>query len=184
MGVQTAFVETGCNAIDKYLRTKTDLSNITTIGYRDGGLNLSRMSFGKSTSFPVLMRETMAEVTKALSQDIEPLGLRKVSISMSWPYLDLKVTLSLRGAPKITTKALDSLFTVVNPKLAPSEWIEPLSVLIKQFAPLSLPVGDLSGVTHGILSIKHSDEVYFDMLMPDAIKKQLVVEDIPFVNGK
>lgn len=166
-------VETGCEAIDAFLRTQIDISQVTTVGATDGILNLSRMGFGAGDDFPKMMIDVVAGIANVLPQDIMTLELKKMAISLTWPYDDLMVTLSLRGEANLVSQALSRLFSVVDPLKPPSEWIEPLSEFVKNLAPRFTPVDGFWGVTEGVLEYEHSDELRYHMLVPEAIMAEL-----------
>jgi hypothetical protein len=132
------------------------------------------MVFGSSPDFPGYMYETIAEVTAALGDDIDKDGVAEVAIALSWQLGELVITLSLRGPATLVEQALRRLFLIVDATKMPSEWIEPLSRLIKELAPLSVATNDLTGVYDGALSFEPSDEVPFRMLIPDAIMQPLL----------
>jgi len=174
-GIRMSTVETGCENVDRFLRTYTDFSGIVALGSTDGSLNLSRMVFGASEAIPDRMREVVAGVAEALAQDIALLDLSNASVALSWPFSDgLMVTLSLRGGAKELLAALRRLFSVVDPTKKPSEWIEPLSTLVKELAPRRTPVADLWDVTSGRLSFQHSEEEPYRMLLPDEMMQMLL----------
>lgn len=167
-------IETGCEAIDAFLRTQIDISQITAMGSTDGVLNLSRMGFGRDDDFPKMMTDVVVGIARALPQDIVTLSLRRVAISLTWPFGDLMVTLSLRGEANLVSQALSRLLSVVDPTKAPSEWIEPLSELVQKLAPRSTPVNEFWGVTEGVLECEHSEGMPYRILFPDAIMTELV----------
>jgi hypothetical protein len=167
-------IETGCEAIDAFLRTQIDLSQITALGSIDGVLNLSRIGFGSDDDFSQMMTDIVEGIASALPRDIVTLSLQRVAISLTWPFGELMVTLSLRGEANLVSHALSRLLSVVDPTKAPSEWIEPLSELVQVLAPRSTPVNEFWGVTEGVLECEHSEEVRYRMILPDAIAAELV----------
>jgi hypothetical protein len=166
-------VETGCEAVDAFLRTQIDISHVTAVGATDGVLNLARMGFGADDDFPKMMMGVVAGIANALPQDIITLNLQKVAISLTWPFGELMVTLSIRGEANLVSQALKQLFSVVDPIKPPSEWIEPLSELVQNLAPRFTPVDGFWGVTEGVLECEHSDELRYHMLVPEAMMATL-----------
>jgi hypothetical protein len=141
------------------------------------------MGFGASATFPALMKEIVAGVAQAIPQDAQDLGLRKLSIALSWPLGDMIVMLSLRGTPSPMACALDQLFSVIDPTRPPSDWIEPLSELVKQLAPRSGPVWNLWGVTEGLLTCQRQDDAERPFLIPEKVAKKLMAEGILSTDG-
>lgn len=176
-------VETGGGAIHTYLCTKGDLENAIVLGPVDGMLNLARMGFGASATFPALMKEIVAGVAQALPQDVQDLGLRKLSVALSWPLGDMIVMLSLRGTPSPMACALDQLFSVIDPTRPPSDWIEPLSEFVKRLAPRSGPVWDLWGVTEGLLTCQRTNDAKRAILIPAKVAEKLMAKGLLSSDG-
>ncbi|ARF84227.1 hypothetical protein [Burkholderia cenocepacia] len=172
-GLQVLAAETGGGAIDAFLRSKTDLTNTVTMWPVEGVLHLARMCFGASETLPMVMRDVVSGVAKALPVDVETLGLEKASVTLTWPVGGIVVTLSLRGAVLPLGSLLNDLFSVVDPELLPSAWIEPLSNLVKRLAPRSIPTNNLWNVLEGTLQYQRSDEVERRLRVPSALQERL-----------
>lgn len=167
-------IETGCEAVDQYLRQRIDLSAITSLGSTDGTLDLSTVSFGPSSRFPASMHEAVAELSKALLQDIEQVKVQKVALALRWQHDKLLTTLSFRGTSNLVAQVLERLFSIVDATKAASEWIEPLSEYIKGVAPSSLASEDLTGVVRGRLTLERADESQYRMVLPDSLMQELL----------
>lgn len=167
-------VETGCEAVDQYLRKRIDLSAITSLGSTDGTLDLSTLSFGPSSGFPESMHEAVAELSKALLQDIERFDVQKVALALRWQHDKLLTTLSFRGTSRLVAQVLERLFSIVDVTKPASEWIEPLSGCIKKVAPSSAASDDLTGVLRGRLTLERADEFEYRMVLPDRLIQELM----------
>lgn len=129
------YVEIGVGEVAKHIRTTIDLRDTTTVGTRDGILNLSRFGFGPSDDLKVTFDSEVIALASALRQDAEVGLIRRAAIPLTWEDDGLLVTLTVAGdADKVAT-VLQQFPSVVNPKQPPSEWIEPLSDLIKASTP-------------------------------------------------
>lgn len=177
-GKWVATVETGCGAVHNYLSSKLDLSTAMASEPVDGVLNLARLGFGPSPTFPALMSEVVAGVAEALPLDVKEFGLKRVSVALSWPFGDMIVLLSLRGAPGPLISALEQLLSVIDPNEAPSKWIEPLADLVKQLAPRSIPVLDLWGVTEGLLTCRREPGTELRYRMPSQLLEKLIADGL------
>lgn len=172
-GLQVPTIETGGGAIEAFLRTKADLTNVVTMWPLQGVLHLARMCFGESDSLETLMRDITKGVAKALPADVQELGLQKVSAALSWPVGEMNVTLSLRGTPGAMETALDNLLSVVDPTQPPSIWIERLSDLIKRLAPTSVPTDNLWNVLDGVLIYPQSEDLERRLFVPMPLLERL-----------
>ncbi|WP_149137287.1 hypothetical protein [Cupriavidus campinensis] len=177
-GKQMAAVETGCGAVHDYLSSKLDLSTAMAIEPVDGTLNLARLGFAASPTFPALMSEVVAGVAEALPLDVKEFGLKRVSVALSWPFGDMIVLLSLRGAPGPLISALEQLLSVIDPNEAPSKWIEPLSALVKRLAPRSTPVMDFWDVTEGLLTCRREAGTELSFRMPSQLVGKLIADGL------
>jgi hypothetical protein len=152
--------------VDQYLRRRIDLSAITSLGSTDGTLDLSMLSFGPSSGFPGSMHEAVAELSKALFQDIERFDVQKVALALRWQHDKLLTTLSFRNASSPVAQVLERLFSIVDATKPASEWIEPLSGYIREVAPSSAASDDLTGVLRGRLTLERADEFEYRMVLP------------------
>jgi hypothetical protein len=169
--VQT--VETGCEAVDGFLCTQLDLSQVTRISATDGLLNLARLGFGDPTHHAKLMETVLAGLAEALQRDIETLQLKRIALALSWPFGDLMTTLSVRGEASLVVQALERLMSVVDPAKAPSSWIEPLSVLVRNLAPRRSSENDFWNVTEGALECARAEETTCRLLLSQDISARM-----------
>ncbi len=173
-GQYLAAVETGGGAVHSYIRSKLDISNAMFLEPVQGTLNLARLGFGASPTFPALMSEVIAGVADALTIDAKDFGLERVAVAMSWPLGNMIVLLSLRGAPEPLVSALRQLLTVIDPKKPPSEWIEPLAELVQRLAPRSKPVMDLWNITEGLLTCRREVGTELCFRMDESLAQRLI----------
>lgn len=129
------YVEVGTGAVETYLRSRIDFSNITTIGADDGILNLSRLIFGSTTDLKEKFALEVPALAASLQQDVEAGTVLRASIPMVWETDQLLVTLSVVGDAEKVAVVLAQIPSVIDPTQAPSEWIEALSALVKAIAP-------------------------------------------------
>ncbi|MCG2932167.1 hypothetical protein, partial [Escherichia coli] len=54
-GQPLRIIETGCGAIDEFIRSKFDMTNITSIAFDDGILNLAKVTFGATSNLSIEM---------------------------------------------------------------------------------------------------------------------------------
>lgn len=158
-GLKIQSAETGGGAIDTFLRSKVDLANVATLCAIDGVLHLARISFGATETLLEDMRVIVDGLAKGLAKDAVDLALRKISVALSWPVNRLNVTLSLRGSPDDIQTVLSSLLTVIDPRKAPSTWIEPLSDVVRRLSPRQTPTSNLWNVLEGALVYSRPDDV-------------------------
>lgn len=177
-GQYLAVVETGGGAVHSYIRSKLDISNAMFLEPVQGTLNLARLGFGASPTFPALMSEVIAGVADALTIDAKDFGLERVSLALSWPLGNMIVLLSLRGTPEPLVSALRQLLTVIDPKKPPSEWIEPLAELVQRLAPRSTPVMDLWNITEGLLTCRREVGTELCFRMEERLAQRLISEDV------
>ncbi len=172
-GYEIEIVQTGCGAIDKFIRQRLDISDITSVGLTDGTLNLARMAFGKSSDFPNSLHQTVGDLTLALKEDIKSGIASRVATSFSWQLEDLVLTLSIRGRADLVEQVLPQLFNVVDATKSPAVWIEDLSALIRDLAPRGIPSDNLTGVMDGSISFEPSEEALTRMHIPDMVLQDL-----------
>jgi hypothetical protein len=85
-----------------------------------------------------------------------------------WEDVGLLVTLTIAGdADKVAT-VMQQLPGVVDPRHSPSEWIEPLSELIRSTAPGRPSSVIWDGVDRGVLEIGRTGTVETQFLIPDS----------------
>ena len=125
------YVEIGVGEVEKHIRARMDLSDIVAIGIRDDKLNLSRLGFGASDDLKTTFDVEVRALATALGQDAEDGLIHRAAIPLVWEDDGLLVTLTIAGDANKVTTVMQQLPTVVDPTKPPSEWIEPLSDLIK-----------------------------------------------------
>ena len=173
-GQTIPYVEVGVGAVESYLRSRIDLSDITTVGFQDDILNLSRVGFGASGNLNDTLRTEVTTLASALRQDAEGGLVKRAAIPLTWEVDGLLVTLTIAGDASKVATVLQQLFTVIDPALAPSEWIESLSDLVKKtITPREYSPVMWGGVKRGVLAISRSDIVEFQMRMSDALTQQI-----------
>ena len=172
------YVEVGVGEIEKHIRARIDLSNITTVGIRDDILNLSRLGFGASNDLNATFEGEVTALAAALRQDVERGLIHRASIPLVWEDSGLLVTLTIAGDANKVATVLRQLPTVIDPGQPPSKWIEPLSDLIKATTPRQRSPIMWDGVYRGVLTIGRTGSVEQQMLIPDAQMQQ------PLSSGK
>lgn len=176
--IKIAAVETGCEAVDVFIRDKIDISNITALGTTDGILNLSPLEFGQSGDFPHFMQETIAGLAEALSRDVENGHVSVTAVPLIWQHNEFLVTLTLAGSSALVAQALTRLFSVIDATQAPSEWIDSLTQLIRDLAPTPQNTNKWDGMMRGVLEIPRSDDFQYRMLMPPSLVHDLKVSGV------
>lgn len=172
-GQNVQVFETGCAAVDAFLRNKIEFDDVISIGFPDGQLNLPRMVFASTPEFPQYMTDVVCGLTSALRDDIDNNATQRVAVALAWPQDGLVMTLSLRGSACLVEEALGHLFETVDATKAASEWIERLSQLIKKLAPTPYPTDNLTGVFDRRLLYDHSHDEPVKMLVTDLIVQAL-----------
>jgi hypothetical protein len=173
-GQNIPYVEVGVGAVETYLRSRIELSDITTVGIRDDILNLSRLGFGVSRNSKDTFRAELTALASALRQDVEDGLVSRAAIPLTWEVDGFLVTLTIAGnAGKVAT-VLQQLPTVIDPTHAPSEWIEALADLIRMTTPSEHSQVMWHGVDRGVLAIRRSGIVKQQMRMPDELMQQVL----------
>jgi hypothetical protein len=166
-------VEVGVGEVEKHLRTRLNLGNITMIGFRHDILNLSRLCFGPSDNLKTTFDTEVTALATALEQDARDGLIRRAAIPLAWEDNGLVVTLTIAGDVSKVVAALHKLPATINPTQPPSEWIEPLSDLIKATVPRRRSPVIWAGVLRGVLDIPRTGVVEQQMRMPDALRQEL-----------
>lgn len=169
-------IETGCGAIDKFIRSKFDVTNITSIAIDDGILNLAKVTFGTTSNLPIEMQDFISGFSNSLLYDIENNGLQKIAVPISWIHNNLLINLSIKGSAQKVYQLLVELLTIIDPLKPASEWIENLASTITVLAPISTANPDLKGVLQGHLSYKRTGNVKLRMKLPDPQMQGLLDE--------
>lgn len=169
-------IETGCGAIDKFIRSKFDVTNITSIEIDDGILNLAKVTFGTTSNLPIEMQDFISGFSNSLLYDIENNGLQKIAVPISWIHNNLLINLSIKGSAQKVYHLLVELLTIIDPLKPASEWIENLASTITVLAPISTANPDLNGVLQGHLSYKRTGNVKLRMKLPDPQMQGLLDE--------
>ncbi|MBV1825576.1 hypothetical protein [Komagataeibacter oboediens] len=165
--------EIGHAAIEQFFRSKFAFNDAILIGSSDGRLNLPRMIFGDTPEFPQYMSHVVAGLASALRDDIENNRITGVAVALTWQYDGLLTTLSIRGVADLVERVLGCLFNVVDVTKAASEWIEPLSQLIKELAPTRLPTTNLTGILEQRLLYEHSYDAPVPMRVGESVAQTL-----------
>lgn len=160
-------IETGCGAIDKFIRSKFDITNITSIAFDDGILNLAKVTFGATSNLSIEMQDFLSRFSNSLLYDIEHNGLQQIVVPISWVNNNLLINLSIKGSAKQVYQLLVKLSTIIDPLKPASEWIENLASVIKVLVPISTANPDLNGVLQGHLTYKRTGGVEIRMKLPD-----------------
>lgn len=168
------YVEVGVGEVARYLRARIDLSDITTVGITDGVLNLSRLGFGPTFILKTIFDAEMSALANALCSDVSAGVVRRAAVPLTWEHDGLLVTLTIAGDADKVAAILQQLHAVVDPAKPPSEWIEPLSDLIKAAAPQQQSEVNWNGIRRGVLSIKRSGVVQQQMLLPTALMQHMI----------
>lgn len=167
--------EIGAGAVNAYLRTKLDLTMITTVGFEDGNLNLSRLCFGPTDHSTEFFSEVVAGLAEAIRLDIDAGLIRRASIPLTWCVGEIMVTLTIAGKAGAVADALLQIPRVVDLSLQPSEWIEAVSDLVRRTAPNGVRSAILwHGVGRGVISIERTGEVEQRIRMPAHIQERLI----------
>ncbi len=168
------YVEIGVGETANHIRKHVEPGNIPMVGFKDGILNLARLRFGKSDRMKASFDTEVGALATALLRDVGAGITRRAAIPLTWENEGLLVTLTIAGdADKVVT-VLEQLQNVVDPVNPPSDWIEPLSDLIKATAPRQRAEVNWSGVSHGILSIKRSGIVEQQMFVSEEMRQFLL----------
>ena len=168
------YLEVGLGRVEEHIRARLDLSDITTIGIRDGNLNLSRLGFAPSGDLKMTFDTEVSALATALWQDAECGLIRRAAIPLAWEDGGLLVTLTIAGDAEKVATVLQQLPAVIDPSQPPSEWIEPLADLIKATAPRKRSSVMWDGVYRGVLAIRRTGTVEQQMLIPKALMQQLL----------
>ena len=168
------YVEVGVGEVEKHIRARIDLSNITTVGIRDDILNLSRLGFGVSDDLNATFEGEVTALAAALREDVERGLIRRAAIPLVWEDSGLLVTLTIAGDANKVATVLRQLPTVIDPREPPLKWIEPLSDLIKATTPRQRSPVMWDGVYRRVLAIGRTGSVEQQMLIPDALMQQLL----------
>ncbi|MGV2949799.1 hypothetical protein [Acinetobacter sp. AGC35] len=169
-------VETGCGAIDEFIRSKFDMTNISSIAIDDGVVNLAKVIFGKQSDLLTEMQDFISGLSNSLLYDIEHNGLQRISIPISWVNNKLLINLSIKGSAHLVYQILINLFNIIDPLKPASEWIEKLASEITVLAPISSAKPDLGGVLQGHLSYERTGSVKFRIKPSDSLKQSLLDE--------
>ena len=135
---------------------------------------MSRLCFGASDNLRETFNTEIIALATALERDAQGGLIRRVAIPLAWEDDELVVTLAIAGDVNKVVTVLHKLPATINPTQPPSEWIEPLSDLIKATAPRQRSPVIWDGVYRGVLDIGRDRVVEQQMLIPDALMQQLV----------
>lgn len=169
-------IETGGGAIDKFIRSKFDVANITSTSIDDGTLNLAKVTFGATSNLTVEMQDFISGFSNSLLYDIEHNGLQRIAVPISWVNNKLLINLSIKGSAMQVYQLLDKLFTIIDPLKPASEWIENLASAITALVPICTITPDLNGVLQGQLAYKRTGVIKYRMKLPASQMKELLDE--------
>jgi hypothetical protein len=140
---------------------------------------LSRLLFGRSENLKETFDAEVSALAIALRQDAEGGLLRRAATPLTWEDDGLLVTLTIAGDANKVATVLQQLPIVIDPMQPPSEWIEPLSDLIKATAPRQRSRVLWEGVHRGVLAIGRTGTVEQQMLLPGTLMQQFVSSGKP-----
>jgi hypothetical protein len=167
-GYIVPYIEIGMGEVEGFIRSRLDLTDLVTVGFKDHILNLSRLSLGISVDLKGSLDEEVRALACALRHDAERGLVHRAAVPLMWADDGLLVTLTIAGdADKVAT-VMHQLPDVVDPRHSPSEWIESLSQLIKSTAPGRPPSVIWDGMERGVLEIGRSGTVEGQYLIPDS----------------
>lgn len=179
-GQYIASLETGCESVHGFFGNLVDLSNVVAMGAIDGTLNLPRISFGEASDLQLTMQKTTAGLAEALNGDYEKGCVLNASAPLTWQHGELIVTLTIAGAADLVARTLIRLLSVVDTSKSPSQWIQALSDLIRELAPISMEHQKWSIIQSGMLRLRRSEEVSFRLILPEEIMQSLTASgDLP-----
>ena len=89
------YVEVGVGEVEKYMRARMGQNDITTIGMRDGILNLSRLGFGASDDLKATFDTEISALATAVRHDVEVGLIRRAAIPLALEDDGLRATLNL-----------------------------------------------------------------------------------------
>ncbi|WP_162898199.1 hypothetical protein [Acinetobacter sp. WCHAc010034] len=161
-------IETGGGAIDEFIRSKFDMTNLTSIAIDDGILNLAKVTFGTTSNLPTEMQDFISGFSNSLLYDIEHNGLQRIAVPISWFHNKLLINMVIKGCTQQVYQLLVELLRIIDPLKPASEWIENLASAITTLAPISAADLDLNGVLQGHLSYKRTGSVKLRMKLPDS----------------
>jgi hypothetical protein len=172
------FIEVGRGEIANYLRSRFNLTAITSVSFADDILNAPRIVFPASDALKTSLVTEVTTFTEALRRDVETDLTRRVAVAFAWENDRIVTTPSIAGKAQNVVAVLQHLSKVIDPTLLASDWIEPLSDLIKTVSRPNRSEVSWSGVDRGVLEIARRGEVLIDMSIPKDIGDQLQL-DIP-----
>lgn len=156
-------------AVAKYLLNQFNLENVTTVGYMDKVLNMSRLIFGSSSNTKNIFSNEITALSNALCQDVKGGLVRQAAIPLTWEIDGLLITLTIAGEGNHVAELLKQLPTIVDPTQLPSVWIESLSNSIKTAVNKeNLPVM-WHDMDRDVLRVNRHDEVEIEFKVPEAL---------------
>jgi hypothetical protein len=167
------FIEVGRGKVANYLRARFDLTAITSVSFADDILNAPRILFAPSDVLKTKLATEVTALAEALRDDVEADLIRHVAVAFSWENDRIVTTLSLAGKAQNVVNILVQLSGVVDPTKPASDWIEPLSDLIKTVSRPRRSEVSWDGVDSGMLEIPRHGELLVDMSIPKNVQEQL-----------
>lgn len=171
--LQVPVLEVGTGQVAEHLRNCNDLSDVTTMGVRDGILNLCRIAFASDDNLKTTFDGFIDALVDALDADVQTGLIQYAAIPLVWEEDGILVSLTIAGQAAKVARILKTLHTIVDPRRSPSEWIQPLSDLIKATVP-NHPSSILwHGVDRGVLEIGRCEDAELQMSLPTDLNEQL-----------
>lgn len=170
------FIEVGSGEVARYLRARFDLAAISSVSFSDDILNAPKMVFAASDTLKTRFDVELVRLTEALRQDVSAGLTRRLAVAFAWESDGLITTLSIAGEAERVVTTLKGLDSVVDPTRAASDWIEPLSDLIKTISRPNRSDVSWTGVDFGVLAIPRHGEVLANFCIPKTIGERLQLD--------
>ncbi|WP_152647917.1 hypothetical protein [Rhodopseudomonas palustris] len=177
------YIEIGVGEVASYLRTRFDLKDITSVGFGDGTLNLSRLYIGASDDLKSEFKKEVSGLAEMIQRDNEAGITNRAAIPLAWGNDGLLVTLTIAGEASKVASVLRELPSKIDPEQPPSEWIELLSSLVKATEPRQHSPVFWDGIDRGVLSISRTGNVELQLEMPDALMQKILSNGKPKISN-
>jgi len=162
-------LELGDGEVACFFRNHFDLTAKLLINYDDPLLNLPRITMGASGGLQTKFDSLVAGLANALDSDACEVGIQRVAVPLTWEHEKTLLTLSVTGEVKKVAEVLRRLPNILELRSPSTDWIEPLSALIR--ATSSVKDADVmwDGVHQGILLLARSEEIGVRLWNPDGV---------------
>ena len=130
---------------------------------------MPRIGFGASDDLKVKFDAEVGALTRALRRDVENGLTKRASLAFAWEDHGIVTTLSIAGDAQKIVIALEQLSDIVDPLLPASDWIEPLSELLKSLSAPTYSNVSWSGVDRGVLEIARHGTVEIEASIPKSV---------------